>query len=353
MILQPASLDELSRLLAEANARGEKISAFDLSALNRVLEHKAEDMTARVEAGVTLAALQAHLAARGQWLPLDPPNPERLSIGALLASNPSGPRRFGYGAIRDYVIGLTAVLPDGRVIHSGGNVVKNVAGYDLMKLFIGSRGSLGVIVEAILKLRPLPEAEGFVEAKCPSLDVADTLIETVLNSELTPVVFDLHNLSPASDPSSLVLGFAGTREELQWQLSSAGELGVRDTSSLAYASQAQSDSFQESSVLPSKMIEVLRGFNGAPFIARAGNGIIYRGGSRAVPGSRQPQTRKDTQIGSTASAHSDPLRAEDGSRSGPAERSIALTVPSLGVRKLDQRLKDEFDPKHILPDSPP
>src|SRR5262249_27524736 len=143
--------------------RGERISGFDLAALNRLLEHKAEDMTCRVEAGMTLADLQRALADRGQWLPLDPPCADRLSIGALLAASPSGPRRFGYGTVRDYVIGLTAVLADGRVIHSGGNVVKNVAGYDLMKLFIGSRGSLGVITEVTFKLRPIPEVETFVE----------------------------------------------------------------------------------------------------------------------------------------------------------------------------------------------
>src|SRR5262249_42814250 len=152
MELKATTVAELSKLLASANARGEKIASFDLSALNRLLEHKAEDMTATVEAGSTLTALQRELAKRGQWLPVDPPNAERLSIGALLSTNANGPRRFGFGTARDYLIGMTAVLADGRVIHAGGKVVKNVAGYDLMKLFIGSRGSLGVIVEATFKV---------------------------------------------------------------------------------------------------------------------------------------------------------------------------------------------------------
>jgi hypothetical protein len=344
MILQPANLDELPSLLATANARGERISAFDLRALNRVLEHRAEDMTARVEAGATLAALQAALAERGQWLPVDPPNPESLTVGALLATSPSGPRRFGYGTVRDYLIGLTVVRADGRVIHSGGNVVKNVAGYDLMKLFIGSHGSLGVIVEAIFKLRPIPEAEGFVEARCPSLEEADKLIEAVLESELTPVVFDLHNLSPSTQISTIVLGFAGTREELEWQISRAAELGFTDPSSLNYA-KALSDpasSFQTTSVLPSKMIETLRGLSLGPFMARAGNGVIYHARPRAVLGLQQSQTRNGVQSGSALPLHSGALRAEDGSRSGS----------SAGARKLDQRLKNEFDPKHILPDPP-
>src|SRR5258708_767443 len=173
MTLKPAIVEELTKLLADASARGEKISGFDLSALHRLVEHKAEDMTATVEAGMTLANFQQQVATRGQWLPIDPPNAEQLTIGALLATNVSGPRRFGFGTIRDFVIGLQVVLADGRIIHSGGKVVKNVAGYDLMKLFIGSHGSLGVIVEVTFKLRPIPETEQFLEANCASLDEAE------------------------------------------------------------------------------------------------------------------------------------------------------------------------------------
>jgi glycolate oxidase FAD binding subunit len=321
MILKPANADEMSRMLADANNRGEKVSQFDLTALNRLLDHKAEDMTCRVEAGITLTALQKALAACGQWLPVDPPRADRLSIGALLAVNPSGPRRFGCGTVRDYVIGLTAVLADGRVIHSGGNVVKNVAGYDLMKLYIGSRGSLGVIVEVTFKLRPIPESERFVEAECGSVEAADKLIEAVLDSELTPVVLDLHNLHAPEGPggtlpvSALVLGFAGTRDEVEWQIGKAAEIGIKAPSSLDYAKVMDDPafSFERVSVLPSKMIETLHGLGSAPFIARAGNGVIYYAGSRKQPSSSNPQP---------------------------------------GVRKLEQRLKAEFDPKHTLPEVP-
>src|SRR2546425_12505881 len=101
MNLKPASAAELQKLLADAHARGEKILSFDLSAFHRLLEHKAEDMTATVEAGMTLAELQKELAERGQWLPVDPPKPVRLSIGALLAAKASGPRRVWFGTGRD------------------------------------------------------------------------------------------------------------------------------------------------------------------------------------------------------------------------------------------------------------
>jgi glycolate oxidase FAD binding subunit len=320
MDLEPSSLQELSQMLASANSRGEKVSGVDLAALNRLLDHKAEDMTCRAEAGMTLAALQRTLAARGQWLPIDPHGAETLSIGALLAANPSGSRRFGYGTIRDYVIGLTAVLADGRVIHSGGNVVKNVAGYDLMKLFIGSSGSLGVIVEVIFKLRPVPETETFVEAECGSLEAANKMIESVLESELTPVVLDLHNVQTPPDGSVihkpgfvLILGFAGTRDEVEWQLTKAAELGIKTPSSLDFAN-AMNDpafSFQQISVLPSKMVETIASLGPAPFIAHAGNGIIYYRG---------------------------------------AQRPVAIGDSHATVRKLEQRLKAEFDPKHILPE---
>src|SRR5882672_2443682 len=213
MKLKPASIAELASFLAGNRTRMEKVTSFDLTALDRLVEHKAEDMTATVGAGMNLANFQRQLALDGQWLPVDPPKTESLSIGALLATNVSGPRRFGYGTIRDYVIGLQVVLADGRIIHSGGKVVKNVAGYDLMKLFIGSRGSLGIITEVTFKVPPVPETEQFVEAKCASLEDAEKLIDALLNSDLAPIVLDLHNMSSTSRRLSLVVGFAGTPED--------------------------------------------------------------------------------------------------------------------------------------------
>src|SRR5712692_7088567 len=173
-------------------------------------------MTVVVEAGISLEALQKKLATRGQWLPIDPPRPEATSIGDVLNANASGPRRFGYGTVRDYLIGIKVALADGRVIKAGGKVVKNVAGYDLCKLFVGSQGSLGVIVEATFKLRPLPEAEQFVQARCESVDKAGQMVDAVLESDLVPVVLDLHNVSTFNSRSAndycVVLGCAGSRE---------------------------------------------------------------------------------------------------------------------------------------------
>jgi glycolate oxidase FAD binding subunit len=279
MILQPTSSEQLTQSLATASAAKQKIESVNLAALNRVLEHTAEDMTVTAQAGMTLAALQAEVGRHRQWLPVDPPHPERLTLHDLMSINLSGPRRFGYGTIRDYVIGLTVALADGTLIHSGGKVVKNVAGYDLIKLFVGAQGSLGVIVEANFKLRPLPELERFTQASCASLDKAGELIEAVIKSELTPVVLDLHN----TPTTTLVLGFAGSREEVEWQLGRAAELGFDQPSSLDYAAKFWADAAptEKLSVLPSRLIETIRALNGAPFIARAGNGVVYHRGPRS------------------------------------------------------------------------
>ncbi len=308
---QPANVQDLIAWLTGANARGEKVASVDLEALNHVIEHTPEDMTVTVEGGITLAALQAHLALRGQWLPIDPPNPQGRTISEILNANLSGPRRFGCGTIRDHLIGLKVLLSDGRVIKSGGKVVKNVAGYDLQKLFVGSQGSLGVIVESTFKLRPVPEAEQFVQARCESLEQAGQLIETVMECEMTPVVLDLHNLSTLNLQPSTLLGFAGTREEVDWQLVKARELGFSEPTTLDYEKGfwSEASSAHRLSVLPSRTIETIRGLGDVSFVARAGNGMIYYRGGTPPP-------------------------------------KAALPVSLL------RRVKDAYDPKHTLPDLP-
>jgi glycolate oxidase FAD binding subunit len=310
LTLNPSTAAQLALSLAEAGARKEKVGRVELDALDKVVEHTAEDMTVTAESGITLAALQARLAEHRQWLPIDPPNPEQLTLNQIINVNASGPRRFGCGTIRDYIIGMKIAMTDGNVISSGGKVVKNVAGYDLAKLFIGGHGSLGVVVEATFKLRPLPELEQFVQTRCESLEQADQLIEAVIKSPLTPVVLDLHQLSD-KQPSTMVLGFAGTREEVEWQLAKAGELGFNETSSLDYEKNFRGGpaSTNRLSVLPSKLVETIRILNGACFVARAGNGIIYHRGTAA-----------------------------------PRKDKLPLD--------LMRRVKDAYDPNHILPELP-
>jgi glycolate oxidase FAD binding subunit len=138
---------------------------LDMCCLNEILEHAAGDLVVRAQAGVTMDALAAALAGEGQELALDVPFPEGATVGGTLATATAGPRAFRYGTARDLLIGITVVLADGTIARSGGKVVKNVAGYDLGKLYTGSYGTLGVIAEATFRLHPLPAARRWITAE--------------------------------------------------------------------------------------------------------------------------------------------------------------------------------------------
>src|SRR2546422_2491144 len=147
-----------------------------LEHLNRLVEHDDANLTATVQAGMCVAPLQDLLAARGQFLAIDPPDPPHATIGGTVAANINGPRRLAYGGVRDLVIGMKMVLASGEQIKAGGKVVKNVAGYDMCKLFVGSLGTLGVITEVTFKMAPLPEtfrtivAPGALAPAAPLID---------------------------------------------------------------------------------------------------------------------------------------------------------------------------------------
>ena len=177
-VTHPQTLDELAdtvRVAAESGyavvpnggglgqdygypLRAGSFTLIQTSGLNRIVAVEPGDLTITVEAGATLARVQAALLPHGLFLPLDPPNPERATVGGMLAVNAFGASRLGYGTARDWCIGLSVVSAVGRVTKSGGKVVKNVTGYDLPKLHIGALGTLGVIAEATFKVAPLPEA---------------------------------------------------------------------------------------------------------------------------------------------------------------------------------------------------
>lgn len=150
------------------NLPGRYDIALSLSRLDQLVEHEPADLTVTCQAGITLAALQRHLEPAGQLVPLHPASGEKATVGGVLAANDSGPSRHAYGAPRDFTIGLRVVTGDGRITKAGGRVVKNVAGYDLCKLYIGSLGTLGVIVEATFKLAPLPKAQRTAVAAFPT-----------------------------------------------------------------------------------------------------------------------------------------------------------------------------------------
>jgi glycolate oxidase FAD binding subunit len=171
--ITPQSAQELAAMLAEANSRGQAVAPqgagtkrdwgnpparadilLSTAKLNRVVEHAWADLTVTVEAGCTIANLQATLAQHGQRLAVDPLWPEQATVGGVLSTNDTGVLRLSFGGLRDLIIGTTVALADGTLAESGGKVVKNVAGYDLPKLVTGALGTLGVITRAVFRLHP-------------------------------------------------------------------------------------------------------------------------------------------------------------------------------------------------------
>ena len=161
------------------------------TAMNVVDEHRHDDLTATVQAGATLTETNAVLSRHRQWLPLDPPWSDRATIGGIVASNDSGPRRQRHGAPRDLIIGMTLARADGLMAKTGGIVVKNVAGYDLARLMTGSFGCLGVILTATFKLAPLSEASRTVSVEFPASARCGPFVADLLAHAFTPTALEL------------------------------------------------------------------------------------------------------------------------------------------------------------------
>ncbi len=209
-IATPATEAEVAEILAWANSAGASVTVrgggtkqtwsnlpgrLDLvlstTKLNRVIDHAYEDQTVTVQAGCTIAALQSKLAEHGQRLALDVLWPDKATVGGVIAANDSGALRFRYGSVRDLLLGVTTVLPNGTIARSGGKVVKNVAGYDLPKLLTGSMGTLGVITEATFRVHPLPRETRTLSFIFPDLIKANRLIVDIMGSTLVPGAMQL------------------------------------------------------------------------------------------------------------------------------------------------------------------
>lgn len=316
----PDSVDELRQAVGAASAARQPVPSVDLATLSRVVDFSPDDMTVTVEAGLIVEALQRTLATAGQWLPIDPPHAATTSIADLLHDDISGPRRFAHGTIREHVLGMAAVLGDGRLIRSGGRVVKNVAGYDIAKLLVGDGRSLGLLVEVTFKLSPLPAVERFFTWSSASLDAIEDELTRLLSGPTEPVLVDLHNLdragSTAADPGdthgggpwSLVIGYAGHTDDVAWQAAELDAawtpLDVLEHDDRFWTNRTFA-STRRMSVLPSRLVEHVRTLPvDVGFVARAGNGVVYT-----------------------------------------AEPRETTRTPS----PLEQRLKATYDPHHILP----
>ena len=211
-IVRPASIDQLSRVLALAcdgrlavipRGAGSSLElgnpparvdvVLDLAGLDKVIEYNPDDLTITVQAGMTAGALGAVLAPHRQWLTLDPPGVATRTIGGIAATNASGPLRARYGASRDLLLGVRFVQADGVVTWGGSKVVKSVSGYDVPKLMVGALGTLGVLAEMTLRLHPLPETERSWLIVFDSARAAQALVERIVDSALQPSRLEIFN----------------------------------------------------------------------------------------------------------------------------------------------------------------
>jgi glycolate oxidase FAD binding subunit len=209
-VVEPGSVQEISDVMKLAASEGLAVAPrgsgtkthigdpprrLDLivstARMNEVLEHTPGDQIVRLEAGVKLEDLQEHVSGSDQMLAIDPPE-SGATIGGIVATNSSGPRRYRYGTIRDLIIGITVVLQDGTVAKAGGKVVKNVAGYDLSKLFTGSLGTLGIIANANFRLHPRPEAARTVAVEVAGPQQAQAAAQAIVHSQIEATAVELH-----------------------------------------------------------------------------------------------------------------------------------------------------------------
>ncbi|MBX3444362.1 MAG: FAD-binding oxidoreductase [Planctomyces sp.] len=275
------------------------------TSLDAVADYPARDMTITVGAGIRVAELEQLLAAEGQRLPIDIPDATRATLGGAIATNTSGLGRFGHGTFRDYVIGVSAVDGQGRAFSGGGRVVKNVAGYDLCKLLVGSLGTLAVVTEVTLKLRPRPETRAAVWTECPTLETADALLTGLNTSATRPVAIELLNAAalrslracglPSLAESACLLGvfYEGGERETRWQTDTllAEFRDAAPGACVAFASDDANKQWAELkefptagddpvtisvSVPPSQVAGILQaaGERGAAAQAHAGNGVV-------------------------------------------------------------------------------
>lgn len=240
-VVAPESTEQVSAVLAWANERDFRMIArgggsklewcnpagavdliLSLEKFQRIVEHAWQDMTVTVETGVTIATLQRELTKQRQRLPIDALWPERSTVGGVIAANDSGALRLRYGSIRDLILGVTAVLANGTIARSGGRVVKNVAGYDLPKLFAGSFGTLGVITEVTLRTYPLPHSARTISIQFKDLADASRYMLALADTSLVPTGVQLRVAS--GQPVMVDVRFEGLEEGITAQIATATEL---------------------------------------------------------------------------------------------------------------------------------
>lgn len=224
-----------------------------LRPMSGIVEYSPEDLVAIVRTGTTLTELQQILAEKGQFLPIDPPFPDTSTIGGIVATAYTGPCRCLYGAVREHLLGIKVLQPDGTVTRFGGKVVKNVAGYDMTKLYVGSFGTLGVITEAAFKVRPLPEHKATLLLWSDKLDAIEGFLNQLTLSDIAPSFAELLNeaamrqiglqeLFTIEGLYCLLLGFDGFQEEVNWWLSESRRIASEANLSVGQTFEGDAES---------------------------------------------------------------------------------------------------------------
>jgi glycolate oxidase FAD binding subunit len=347
---------------------------IDITRLNRVVDFPARDMTITVEAGITIDRATEVLKVEGQRLPIDVAQSNRATLGGAVATNTFGPRRFGYGTFRDYVIGVTAITAEGREFHSGGRVVKNVAGYDLCKLLVGSLGTLAVITQLTLKLKPIAESSALVCASFEKSDDRDAAVADLLLSETRPVAIETLNAPAAAlveagaqvglpiDHSLLLVGLEGSVAETEWQTSAlTQELGKRHPKEMSIAGGTNADRLWraltefpvgtagtrvfQASLLPSRVAHFDEQASrlGAAILCHAGDGVVVgRLTASEIPG-QGPEIVSS--LVDAAGKCGGSLISLSGDSSWEQSASIRGTASAW---LLMRKLKQSFDPADLL-----
>ena len=284
-VAEPDSPNAFAEVLAHASAEGlatvirgggTKLSwgrppvTVDLvvstSRLTRLTAHRHGDLTATVQAGMTLRALNAALSAERQWLPIDSAFDE-ATVGGIVATNDAGPSRHRHGTPRDLIIGITLALTDGRLVKAGGTVVKNVAGYDLGKLVSGSHGTLAGIADITFKLVPIPQASATLVASYTDAAALAEDVAALDASQIEPAAFDIRSddgpaplqlkLRVATSPAARDAQIAAARAMVRGQSTVVTDMAERETWAAQLDAPWHGDAAMRFSWLPARLPQVL------------------------------------------------------------------------------------------------
>jgi glycolate oxidase FAD binding subunit len=409
VIVSPKTIDEVSKVVAYANqerlaiipmGNGTKIGmggipkkmdiVLSTRRLNRITDCDVDNLTLSVESGITLSEVQKRLAreGRGYFLPLDPPFTNKATLGGIVAANSSGPKRFLYGTARDLIIGMKSVFPNGDIVVSGGKTVKNVSGYDMCKLLIGSLGTLGIIGEMTFKLLPLHEKEATLLIPFPSIEEANGFAQEITHSQLMPASVEILNPTavkkikhPISMPLTgsylVAIGLEGVVESIDRQISQMGEMGKKHGAfevvplnsekhhafwiAIRDFPKSLSKNFPnlislKSNFLISKCGEIFKNYEkiakglgmDCAFISHSGNGILYSYvlAEKNVRSNTESLVKLIKKLTSEAVKNEGNLVVE--SSPLPIKKRVNVWGKSRGDYQIMRRLKKQIDPVGIL-----